>query len=138
MSDDSVAPETYLVLKRYHDQFVTKLGKSALKAVRLRLAVNSLGTPFLWDMRVPRKGQPVDDYLRSVREAAEQAEQTWVKLEWDAPNRAYDYSTPSGDLGEPRFPVHKTMFDWVKLGFKDRIIDRGDHIVAVEFGGRQV
>ena len=137
VSDDSVTPETYLVLKRHHDLFITKLGKSALKTVRLRLAVNSLGTPFLWDMRVPRKGQLVDDYQRSVREAAEQAEQTWVKLEWNAPNRAYDYSTAPGDLGEPQFPVYKTMFEWVKLGFKDRIIDKEDHIVAVEFQGRQ-
>lgn len=131
--DETVKPETYLVLPDFSHLF-----GSGLTPVRLRLAVNSLGTPFLWDMKVPQNGLMTDHYI-ALQEAADEAEKCWVKLEWNNGSRAYDYHYAEGDLGDPQFPPGMTMRDLVALAFKgDRLVDREDHPVIAEFQGRKV
>ncbi len=130
-TDESVKPETYLVLPEFAPLF-----RKGLTPVRLRLAVNSLGTPFLGDMKVPTDGR-MDEYYATLQEIAEEAEKGWIKLDWNSANRVYDYWSSKGDLGDPQFP-QKTMRDLVALGFKgDRLVDRQDHPLIAEFEGRR-
>lgn len=132
VSDESIAPETYLVPSVYHHLFKPK----ALTPVRLRLVVSSVETVFLWDMKVSRNGLQ-EDYHRSLQQAAEAAERTWVKLEWDNATRVYHFWPAPDDLGDPQFPEGKTMQDLVKLGFNGRVIDRAEHPVVLEYQGRK-
>src|SRR5262249_38701551 len=127
-----LSPETYLVLPEYRHLF-----RRGLTPVILRLAVTSMETIFLWDMKMPQDGRMTDYYI-SLQEAADAAEKAWVRLEWNNPNRAYDYHLSIDDLGEPQFPPDKTMRDWLQLGFKGRVIDREDHPVILEYQGRKV
>jgi hypothetical protein len=132
-NDDLIKPETYLVMPACRHLF----GKS-LTPVRLRLAVNSLDTVFLWDMKVPKDGI-MSDYYISLQEAADEAERSWVKLEWNNGNRSYDHHYALDDLGDPQFlPADRTMRDWLKLGFKGREIDREDHPVVAEYRGKRI
>jgi len=130
-NEELLRPETYLVLPECRDLF----GKNHLTPVRLRLAVNSLETVFLWDLKVPKDGV-MTDYFITLHEIAEEAENNWVRLEWSNADRVYHYHYAEGDLGDPQFPQGKTMRDWLALGFKGRIIDSEDHPVVAEFKGR--
>jgi hypothetical protein len=130
-------PEPYLVLPRFAPHFKTKDGlRSALTPARLRLAVNSLGTAFLWDMKVSVDGR-ASEHHSILADIADMAERAWVKLDWNTANRVYDYWDASAeDLGDPQWP-QQSMRDLVKLGFKrDHVIDCDDHPVIAEFKGR--
>ncbi|MGZ3397494.1 MAG: hypothetical protein ACXVB2_25605 [Isosphaeraceae bacterium] len=132
-NEELLRPETYLVLPEYRHLF-----RSGLTPVRLRLAINSLDTEFLWDMRVPKGGLMTDYYL-ALQEAADEAEKSWVKLEWNNGSRVYDYHYAVDDFGDPQFTEGRTMSDWLALGFKgDRLINREDHPVVLEYHGRKV
>jgi hypothetical protein len=131
-SDELIRPETYIVDREHWHLF-----GSQLVPVRLRLAINSLGTEFLWDIRQPRDGV-MTDYHIALQEAADEAEKCWVRLEWDNGSRVYNFHVAVDDLGDPGFTEERTMRDWLRLGFKGRLIDSADHPVLHEFQGRKV
>jgi len=127
-NDELLTPQTYLVPPEYKGVFK----KQHLTPVRLRLAINSLDTEFLWDIRRPRDGV-MSDYHLSVQEAADAAETTWIRLDWDNGNRAYDYQEALDDLGDPQWQhPERSWGDWLRLAFKGRLIDREDHEVIRE------
>ncbi len=132
-NDESVKPETYLVLPQFSHLF-----GAGLTPVRLRLAVNSLGTSFLWPMKMPKDGR-MSNHLIVLQEIVDEAERQWVKIEWDNGSRAYNYHFAPGDLGDPQFPSGMTMRDLIALGFKgDRLIASEDHPVIAEYLGKTV
>ena len=102
--------------------------------VVLRLAVTSLDTPFLWDVKRARKGL-TDNYYQVLDEIVAAAQINWTMIEWNNANRVYDHWTAPGDLGDPKFPEMK-MVDLLRLGFNGRAIDRADHPVVIEHQGQ--
>jgi hypothetical protein len=95
--------------------------------------MSSVGTVFLWDRKVARKGEESSDYLASLETIAEVALKSTVRMEWDNANRCYKFEYATADLGEPDWPADRTMADWTRLAFRDRNINREDHPVVVEY-----
>jgi hypothetical protein len=123
-----LTPQTYLVPKEYWGLFK----RQHLTPVRLRLAINSLDTEFLWDIRRPRDGV-MTYYHISVKEAADADEATWIRLDWDNGSRTYDYVEALDDLGDPQWQhPERSWGDWLRLAFRGRLIDREDHEVVCE------
>jgi hypothetical protein len=128
-SKTSVTPEPWLVQPPCWELFKPK----HLTAVRLQLAISSVDKVFLWDRKVARQGEEVTDYLDSLQQVADAAEEYWVRMEWDNNNRVYSFEEATVDLGDPPFPVDRTFGDWLRLAFRDRNIDREDHPVVLEY-----
>lgn len=127
--------EPYLVPGRFRRLFADR----ALKPVRLRLAVNSLGTPFIWPLKVDTShDNRMANHYYALQRVEEDAEKTWVKLSaYDFSNRAYGHSTAPDDIGDPRWPEGKTMSDLLEIGFNGKVIDCADHAVILEYQGRK-
>jgi hypothetical protein len=131
-NEELMRPELYLVPKDFRDLF----RKEHLTPVYLRLMITSLGTEFLWDLKQP-KGGIKTDYHISIDEAVDAAEESWMRLIWLNSTRAYDYETAEGDLGDPEWQhPERSWADWLKLGFKSRVITGEDHEVYREYKGR--
>jgi hypothetical protein len=125
--------ETYLVPKQVRHFF----DETVLMPVRLRLAVNSVGTAFIWPQKVNTSSDSrMANHYRALQRISEEAEKTWVKLsKYDFSSRVYHYDTAPGDFGDPRWP-DKPMRDLVELAFNGLVIDRTDHPVILEHGRR--
>jgi hypothetical protein len=133
-NEELMRPELYLVPKDFRDLF----RKEHITPVYLRLMINSLGTEFLWDLRQSKSGIK-SDYHISVDEAVDASEEAWMRLVWSNASRTYDYETADGDLGDPQWQhPERSWADWLKLGFKGRVINREDHEVVREYKGHQV
>ena len=126
--------EAYLVPGVFRHLFQEK----ALTPVRLRLVVNSVGTPFLWPMKVNNNTSgPTVNHYRALQRIAEEAEKTWVKMSaYDHSSKVYHYEAAPGDLGDPRWPA-KTMRELVELCFNGQVIDSSTHPVVLEYQGRR-
>lgn len=126
--------ETYLVPGPFRHLFKEK----ALKPVRLRLAVNSVGTPFIWAMKVNTDpSNRMVDHYRALQRITEEAEKSWVMMSvYDFSNKVYHYDTAPDDLGNPRWP-DKSMRELVELCFNGRVIDSATHPVVLEYQGRR-
>ena len=69
--------ELYLVPGPFRRLF----DESVLQPVRLRLAVNSVGTPFIWPMKVNTAPDArMANHYRALQRISEEAEKTWVKM----------------------------------------------------------
>ena len=132
-SEDSIRPELYLV--RPH---VAPVFGGQMTPVMLHLGITSVSdTEFLWPRKLPRDGR-VSDIQAIQEEIAEAAEQRWVRMEWSNSAHAHIYHLAEEDLGDPNWPANMSMPDYLRLGFKNRVIDTEDHPVVAEFKGRRV
>ena len=115
-----------------------RFSESALNPVRLRLAVNRVGTPFIWPMKVnTAPDNRMANHYRTLQRISEEAEKTWVKMsKYDFNNKVYHYEVAPDDLGDPCWP-DKSMRDLVELGFNGQVIDRADHPIVLEYQGRR-
>ena len=126
--------EPYLVPGPFRRLF----DESALQPVRLRLAVNSVGTPFIWPMKVnTAPDSRMANHYRALQRISEEAEKTWVKMsKYDFSSQVYHYDVAPDDLGDPCWP-DKTMRELVELGFNGQVIDSADHPIVLEYQGRR-
>jgi hypothetical protein len=129
---EDLRSEPYLVLEPFRGYFTAK----ALTPVTLRLAINSLDTLFLWDIKRPRRDERKSDYHISLEDAEAAAETNWTKLVWNGPNRSYDLEPAEDDLGDPEFG-DKPLVHWIKLAFRDRVVNKGNHPLIRDFKGKQ-
>jgi hypothetical protein len=127
---DTGDEETYFVRNEVLD-----LLQSECQLYTIYLAVTHLGAVFLWYVPFPS-----DDDRRphaatvSNRAAAEMAMQKWVRVAWDKTMGAYEVFDPEAVLPDPVWPK-ESFLELLKLGFRDRIIDRPDHPVIRRLKG---
>ena len=103
------------------------------KAYRLVLAVDRLGTPFIWPLALPDPERPNAWHL-SAMEADNAAQQHWVRIQSNQALGAYEVYEAQGELTDPVWPEES----WQKLvhvAFKGKIIDTHDHIVLQKLRG---
>lgn len=91
----------------------------------LVLAVNRLGSAFLWPLRLPNDERR-DLWASSALEAAQLGQKRWVRVRADMSSGAYAVFEAVGELGEPAWP-DKSFQELVKLAFRDRHITSLDH-----------
>jgi hypothetical protein len=127
--------EHYMIAK---ELWAALLGEA--KKVRLFTCITKGGTVFLWPATLPEAESTGGNgagrrWHTSALEAADEAKKHWIRL---IPNKelgAYDVLRARGDLGEPAWPADKEFKDYLKLAFKDNLIDTPHHDVLRELHG---
>ncbi|WP_419189500.1 hypothetical protein [Stieleria marina] len=105
-----------------------------ISLVRLCVAVNRHGTPFLWPATLPDpNGRPMD-WHTSMLEAQELAIKHWVRVQADMSAGSYAVFEATGNLPDPQWP-ELTFQDILKLAFKTRFIDSMNHPFLQELFG---
>lgn len=101
----------------------------------LTLAVDRMGTPFLWETRQPDIAGNDSAWAESMRIALSEGKKRWVRVVANQSLGAYELYVAPGDLSEPEWPNH-SMGELLKAGFSGRIIDSADHPVLMRLRGQ--
>jgi hypothetical protein len=96
--------------------------------VTLFTAINRQGVLFLWQVRLPGLDGKFSQWSRSAMEAAEMAMRVWTRVRANMSLGAYDMVEATGQLSEPEWPDFPFP-EILRVGFRDRIVDRTDHPV---------
>jgi hypothetical protein len=123
--------ETYLVAPALWPD----LAAEATFSPRMLLtATNRQGVLFLWPIRLPGHDGKLDDWNRSALEAAQLAQEQWVRVTANMPLGAYEVFVATGQHPDPRWP-EQPFADLLKAAFKDRLIDSLEHPVLRKLRG---
>jgi hypothetical protein len=127
--EDKVNRESYLVAPTLWKEL-----PDFIQLVRLCLAVNRHGTPFLWQAKLPDpNGRPMD-WHTSMLEAQELAIKSWVRVQADMSAGSYAVFEATGNLPEPEWP-DLALSELLRLAFKTRFIDTMNHPFLQELFG---
>lgn len=100
----------------------------------LTTAVNRQGVLFIWPMRLPGPDGRLDDWSRSVIEAAQLARQKWVRLSANMSLGAYDVYEATANLPDPEWPT-QAFGELIEISFRDRLIRDLEHPVIRRLRG---
>ncbi len=126
---DNTNRESYLVAPVLWPELPDFIG-----LVRLCVAVNRHGTPFLWPAKLPDpNGRPMD-WHTSMLEAQELAVNNWVRVQADMSAGSYAVFEATGNLPSPQWP-DLSLQELLKLAFKTRFIDSMNHPYLQELFG---
>ena len=126
--DDKVNRESYLVAPPLWPEL-----PDFITPVRLCLAVNRHGTPFLWPARIPDKDRPMA-WHETMMEAQELAVDSWVRVQADMSAGSYAVFEATGNLPDPEWP-ELSFREILRLAFKTRMIDTMSHPFLQELFG---
>lgn len=129
MIEDRVNQESYLV----SPTLLAEL-PDFLVAVRLCLAINRHGSPFLWPAKLPDPNGRQMDWHSSMLEAQEIATKSWVRVQADMSAGSYAVFEAVGNLPEPEWP-ELSFREVLQLAFRQRYIDSMDHSYIRELLG---
>ena len=97
------------------------------------LAIDRQGDPFLWPIVLPDENRRLNWHL-SALEAAGNAELEWTRMQANMSVGAYEIFAAEQDLGAPEWP-ELSMNELLEIAFKNKIIDRPDHLVLLQLRG---
>lgn len=121
--------ETYLVLPPFRAAVLQEI-----TPVRLYTAITRQGTLFLWPCKLPAPDGRRNDWHTSALDAAERAMGKWVRVVADMNAGSYRLEVAVGNLLEPEWP-DLPFQELLRLGFRERVIDRADHPVLERLRG---
>jgi hypothetical protein len=123
--------EIYLVAPDLRDDLATE---ATFSAREFRTGVNRQGVHFLWPLRMPAPDGKFDEWGRSALEAADLAQKGWVRVTSNMSLGAYEVLAATAPLPDPQWS-DQSLGGLLKVGFKDRYIDRADHPVLRKLRG---
>lgn len=91
--------------------------------------------PFLWPLTLPATDGRPNRWHESAMEAASIAENQWLKVVADMSAGCYVPMVACGNLPEPDWSDVPTMPEMLRLAFKGRFIDSGEHPVLKRLRG---
>ncbi len=103
------------------------------KPYRLVQAIDRQNNVFIWPLAIPDDGRPLNWHL-SALEAAGNAELEWTRTQANMALGAYEVFAAEQDLGAPEWP-ELSMNELLEIAFKNKIIDRPDHLVLRQLRG---
>jgi hypothetical protein len=111
--------------------------QNEVKYVRLNLGYYLDGTTFLIPVPLPEANDQTkwNSWHRSLDEVTKNAQTQWIRAIPDKSINGYELMVASGDFVHPKLPTDMNLQDYVKLGFKGRIIDSPDHPVVKKLLG---
>ena len=121
--------ETYLVIPSLAAQLVGEI-----KAQLLTVAITRQGVLFVWPLPLPGPDGRINPWHSSAMQAAQLAENSWIRMSANLGLGAYDIYRAEAPLAEPEWP-DLTMEQIVEIAFKDRIITDPDHPVLRRLRG---
>ncbi len=101
----------------------------------LYLATTRQGTLFFWPIRLPGEDGRDMNWWRSAREAAALAQTSWIRVMANMNLGAYDIHKAETIISDPEWP-DLDLWDYVRIAFQDRLIDRLDHPVIKRLRGQ--
>jgi hypothetical protein len=122
--------ETFLVLP----QFTPSLGEGEYYVATLFLYVSRQGVPGIWPAKMPDPDGRQNAWHTSALDAAQRAMKSWLRLVPNMTLGAYEVVQATDKLGEPQWP-EQPLGELLKIAFKDRIIDRPDHLIIQKLRG---
>jgi hypothetical protein len=123
--------ETYLVAPNLWSALAAE---STFSPRALFTAINRQGVLFLWPVRLPGADGKIDARSQSALQAAQLAQQGWVRVAANMSLGAYDVHQATGDLPAPDWPTY-TFREMLRVAFRDRFIDNLDHPVLRKLRG---
>jgi hypothetical protein len=123
----------FLVAPAFRDELAAD---PCYRAKLLVLAVNTQKLPFIWGLNLQddtRKNDWTDTAHAALKMAAEQ----WGRVAANMGAGAYEVWTATGQLPEPCWP-ELPFNDILRLAFKGRYIDSGDHFIVRQLRGEGV
>jgi len=93
--------------------------------------ISSNGVLALWPVKLPNDSGELHSYPESAHDCARKARKQWIRIESDRHASQYvpvPLKRQKDDLKWPEFSESK----WLKLGFKDQLIDSLDHPIVQE------
>ena len=118
----------YLVEPSLADQLI-----DLAQAFKLVVAVDRQGVVFVWPLRLPDAEQAMKWHL-SALEAASHAKVQWTLIQANMGLGAYEFTAAAGITDEPKWPK-MLMNEILEIAFKNKIIDRLDHLVLKQLRG---
>jgi len=103
-----------------------------VKFVRLHLGYYLDGSPFLIPLPLPDADNPAkwNSWHRSLAEVVLKAKESWVRAIPDKTIGGYQLMAAGSNFDCPPLPAEMRLADYVRIGFKDRIIDSPEHPVV--------
>jgi hypothetical protein len=106
------------------------------KPVEIRLCISRTGGVFLWPVPLPAADGRVNPWHRAAREAAELAENNWVRMAANMGAGTYDVFVAPEGLADPEWP-EQDFAGLLKLAFGNgRLIETVDHPVIKRLRGQ--
>ena len=127
--EDSIERETYLVATELIPELVGEV-----RSVCLRTAINKQGDIFLWPFKLPGPDGRGNHWHESAVDAANLAEEKWVRVSANMNEGMYNVYLATGDLKEPEWP-ELSFAKVIELSFRDRRIDAYDHPMLKQLRG---
>ena len=97
-------------------------------------AINRQGVVFLWPVRLPAPDGKVNEWHRSLREAAETAVGKWSRVKANMSLGAYESTVAESVIADPVWP-EASFQELIRIGFRDRVIDVATHAVVRRLRG---
>jgi hypothetical protein len=121
--------ETYLVDPSLALDLQTEIVRKTLYT-----AITRQGVLFLLPVRLPAADGRLDEWNRSLMQAAEIATRKWVRVSANMSLGANDVFEATGNIPEPEWP-DVTFSEILRIAFKDRLIETVDHPVLRKLRG---
>jgi hypothetical protein len=96
------------------------------KVVTLFTTINRQRVLHLWPVYLPSADGRHNEWHRSAAEAAERAQERWIKLVANQPLGAYEITEALSTLAPPEWPP-VSFEEILRVAFRDRIVDSPDH-----------
>ena len=103
------------------------------KPYRLVQVIDRQSNVTLWPLAIPDDARPSNWHL-SAFEAANNAELEWIRMQANMALGAYEIFAAEQLLSEPVWP-ELSMNELLEIAFKNKIIDRPDHLVLLQLRG---
>jgi hypothetical protein len=97
-------------------------------------AISRQGVVFFWPVTIPPPDAKSNEWWRSSREAAELAITRWIRMKANVALGAYEMFEAGGQIPAPQWP-DLPFKELLRIGFRDRLIDRADHPVIRRLRG---
>jgi hypothetical protein len=101
----------------------------------LYAAITRQKVVFLWPVRMPASDGRVNEWHRSAMEHAERAMTQWIRVVANMDLGAYEAISAPGKLPDPEWPADYTFNDFLRIGFRERLISKFDHPVLKKLRG---
>lgn len=121
--------EVYLVLPHIAHEL-----PGECSPVVLHTGINRQSIVFLWPVKLPTPDGRINEWHRSAGEAAERAMTAWLRVKADMALGAYAMFEASSTIPDPIWPTY-SFKELLKIGFRDRLVDRLDHPVIKRLRG---
>jgi hypothetical protein len=106
------------------------------RRVELRLTITRGGSPFLWGVPLPDQSGRSSSWQTSAAEAAQLAEQRWMRMNANMSNSSYEVVVAEpGVIPDPDWKALPSFEELVRIATKGRIISDADHLVLRKLRG---